>query len=71
MALFPAAWLVSSPALTAGLGTVRGQITAGSASQGLLPSAPYILIGSPHCTDWCTLNRHLNHRETAPAEVAA
>ena len=33
-------------------------------------SAPYLLVGSPPCTDWCTLNVYLNHPKMDPAVVA-
>ena len=33
-------------------------------------SPPYLLVGSPPRTDWCTLNVNLNHPRLGPAEVA-
>ena len=32
-------------------------------------SSPYLLVGSPPCTDWCALNKSLNHPRMGPAEV--
>ena len=31
---------------------------------------PYLLVGSPPCTDWCALNVRLNHPRMDPAVVA-
>ena len=30
---------------------------------------PYVVIGSPPCTDFCTLNHNINHKKMAPDEV--
>ena len=30
---------------------------------------PYVVIGSPPCTDFCTLNQNINHKRMTPDEV--
>eukprot|EP00969_Alexandrium_andersonii_P041336 1811795-Alexandrium_andersonii.AAC.1 len=31
---------------------------------------PFLLIGSPPCTEWCGLNVHVNHPRMGEQEVA-
>ena len=30
---------------------------------------PYVVIGSPPCTDFCTLNQNINHKKMSPDVV--
>ena len=29
----------------------------------------YVVVGSPPCTDFCTLNQNINHKRMSPDEV--